>query len=279
MPRPLARGRGSRSRSRLGPLASQLREAESVPIAPQATHVGRGSLLGAKLPALVLLLGAIWMLYNLLNDDRFRVNRLEVHGVQLLRASDIQRSLTLGALPVVGQSIFRIAADGVERRLLQEYGCLDKVTVRCRLPNHVVIELSERQDLLVWESGGRFWWVDIKGNVLGEAQHPGELIVIHDVASWASDPRDHIVGVPWRLARDLAAAYPAIREYDYTREAGLILYVTDRRWPVYLGYQGEGARKFAILQALVQTLYAKGMNVAHIDLRNDRHPSVQGGAS
>jgi len=125
---------------------------------------------------------------------------------------------------------------------------------------------------LVWESRGRYWWIGRDGEVLGETEGPGDLVVVHDIKGFAGEPQGHIAGVPWGLARQMGEAVPAIQAFDYTSEEGLILYVSDRGWPVYLGHEGDASAKAAVMWALVDELMARRTEVAYIDLRNERRP-------
>ncbi len=226
-------------------------------------------LLWAKLSASVLLLGSIWMLYVLFSDARFRVGEVRVEGTDLLQTEQVCQVVS-----VANTCSFWINTKELERRLQAEFGLIERVSVRCRLPNQLCVEVEEREAVLLWESGGRHWWVGADGEVLGAA-HGADLITIHDVKGFASNPGKRIVGVPWTLAWEMVEALPAIKAYDYTSEAGLILYVTPAQWPVYLGHKGNARVKGAVLQALVHELVEQGVDVEYIDLRNERRPTYK----
>jgi len=100
-------------------------------------------------------------------------------------------------------------------------------------------------------------------------------VIIHDIQAFAARPGGYIAGVPWRLALEMADALPAIREYDYTSEMGLTLYVTPYQWPVYLGHEGNARTKVALMQALAQQLLDKQVAVGYIDLRNEGRPTYK----
>lgn len=233
-----------------------------------ASRPARARLNWAKLPSWLLLLGSVWVLYTLFTDARFRVGQVMVEGAKLVPVSAIER-----VLDVVGRSVFEVGGEGLEERLMAQFGCIERASVRGRLPNRVMVSISEREAALVWESGGRHWWVADDGTVLGATEDPGELPVVHDVERYAPNPQGRIVGVPWRLAQEMLEALPAIRGYEYTRKDGLILHATADAWPVYLGHDGNAAAKIAIAQALAGELRGQGYEVA-IDLRNEGRPIV-----
>ena len=228
----------------------------------------------AKVPSGMLLLGGVALLLSLFRGERFSIASAEVHGAKLISQSEILASVEMG------QSIFRLRTDDIEARLMQEFGCIQRVFVRCRLPNRLRIDLTESHRLFVWESDGGMWWVDDSGRVLGQTRNVGELVVVHDLRTWAPDPYQgtdagYLVGVPWDLARAMTKVWPDVREIDYTREHGLIIYVTANGWPVYLGHGGSAAAKSALLQSLVDQLTDHGARVEYIDLRSERVPNFE----
>lgn len=258
-------GRRRRSSSRLGTALNAKPDAD-LEFAP----AGGRRINWAKLPSLALLVGSLWLIYTLFGGHRFRVSRVTIGGTSLVERGEVRRLVNAD-----GANIFRIDAKGVAARLKEEFGCIERAVVRCRLPNEVTVSVTEREALLVWESGGRYWWLDVQGNVLGATDGPGELVVIHDLGQVAPEPEGYVVGCPWELAHEMMDALPAARDYDFTRQQGLIVYVTANRWPVYLGHKGHGPTKIAILRSLVDSVTRKGIDVEYIDLRNERRPTYK----
>jgi len=255
--------KGRRSSSRLGDSEGARADEESSVLAP----VVQSCSVWAKLPALIVLCGSLWVLYGFFGDPRFRVSELVIEGANLVEEADARRVMN-----VVNTNLFRVNARELTARLESEFGVLERASIRCRLPNRLFLSLEEREAVLVWESGGIHWWMGLDGKVLGATEDAGDLVIIHDIKGFARQPDGHIAGVPWGLALEMREAVPAIQAFDYTSEEGLILYVTDRGWPVYLGHKGDAQVKAAIMWALADKLVTQGFDVAHIDLRNDRRP-------
>ena len=93
-----------------------------------------------------------------------------------------------------------------------------------RLPNQVAIRCWA-EAALIWESGGRYWWIAADGTVLPD-RRPGTMPVLHDIAGFSPNQRS-IPGVPgWRTVGHL----PAIQAFDYTR-SGLVRH--EQRVAVY----------------------------------------------
>jgi len=251
---------------------SQVRLAESEPATAGSLAPSAARRAWARVPAVLLLIGGLWVFVRLLTDARFRVDAVEIHGLQHLPADRIAEMVE-----VTGQSICTVPAQALADRIAARYGCVDRVEVRCRLPNQVTVTVWEKDVAAVWQSGERYWWLGPEGEVLGEAEDPGDLVVIRDVAGMAPEPQGYVPGAPVALVRALDQVLAANRVYDYTEERGLVVYVTSAGWPVYLGREGDAARKVAIMRALVNDLVSRSVGVEFIDLRNERRPTYKPG--
>lgn len=222
----------------------------------------------SKLLALLLLLVNAWFMYQFLSSSRFWVREVSVKGGERVSGNDVK-----DVVDVLDRSIFLVKTSELENHIREQFGCVRDSSVRCELPCRVVIALEEREDILVWASEGNHWWVDKDGNILGPTADARDRIVIRDAQGWRSSPTEHLVGVPCGLAWDMAEEVPAARSFDYVPNLGLVLHVTEHRWPVYLGYEGEAAFKVAVMRKLVQSFLENDIQVEYIDLRNERRPS------
>ncbi len=257
--------RNRRSQVRLTPS-----EGSAAPQAGLATTAE--GVLAARVPAVILLAGALWLLVRLLSGARFEVRQVEIRGLHHLATEQVAE-----LVDVAGRSIFLVRAQVLAHGILARYGCIEAVDVRCRLPDQVTVTVREKDVALVWQSGERYWWLGPDAEVLGETDDPGDLVVLRDVEGRAPDPGTYVPGVPVALAQDLGTVLSTNRRYDYTAEAGLVVYVTAEGWPVYLGHEGDAARKVAIMRSLVDSLVSRRASVAYIDLRNERRPTYKPG--
>jgi len=240
---------------------------QSVALAPELVSAPRDHIWWAKVPALFILAASVWLLAVMHGAPRFGVSEVVVEGAYLIDANYIRV-----AAGVQGTNIFRVRPYDVDRRLRDAFGCIDEVDVTCKLPGSVSIKVRERAAVMIWQSGGRYWWIGSDGNILGTTEVVGNLPIIHDVAGSMVEPTDYLVGIPWRLAQEMVNALPSATSYDYVNGLGLVIYVTDAKWPVYLGYEGSAESKVAILQALVSHLAEQAVDVEYIDLRNEHSP-------
>jgi hypothetical protein len=86
-------------------------------------------------------------------------------------------------------------------------------------------------------------------------------------------PGAYVPGVPWEMAHDVARQLGATPRF-YFQEQGLTLYVhvQGSDVPAYLGCQGDGAAKAAVLDALVEHLEREGLQPAYLDLSRESTP-------
>jgi len=243
----------------------------------RAERAAKAAFWSHKAGAALLLLVAVWMLRSLLVDPRFAVRDIQVVGAETLDTIQVQEQVHpryVGGNP----SLFLINGAEVAQRVAETAAQVESVAVHCQLPGRVVITVSERQDVLIWESAGRYWWVDMAGTVLGPAaKRPDRsngqpVIMLRDVDGVAVAPEGYIAGVPWEMLRELSGVLPAAREYEYARSQGLVVRVTGEHWPVYLGHDGDASTKVAIMRPLAEELLAEGVSVAYIDMRYESRP-------
>ena len=243
----------------------------------RAERAAKAAFWSHKVGAALLMLVAVWMLRSLLIDPRFAVRDIQVVGAETLDTMQVKEQVNpryVGGNP----SLFLINGAEVAQRVTETAAQVESVAVRCQLPGRVVITVSERQDVLIWESAGRYWWVDLEGMALGPATKRPErgdgqpVILVRDVDGVAVTPEGYIPGVPWEMLRALSEALPAAREYEYTRALGLVVRITGEHWPVYLGHDGDAATKVAIMRPLAEELMAEGVAVAYIDMRYESRP-------
>lgn len=259
-PRRRASGRpGTRSRT----YASEFETAQPAARRRRTTY-------GNKAAAAVLLVGALVLGYDLLSQSHFRIQQVEVVGVELLPADEIAAQVD-----IVGQSIFAVRAAAHARQLLAQFPAMAQATVRCTLPNRVTVKVREHDVALVWESGGRYWWIGQGGRVLGETTDPKGRAVLHDIKGLAPDPQGYVLGVPWDYTLAIARALPELRHLDYALEEGLLASWGAAQWPVFLGYEGDAGAQAAVLRALDQQLAARRIEVDYVDLRNQGRPIIK----
>jgi hypothetical protein len=113
------------------------------------------------------MLGLTFVLYWLVTDETFRVTpeRVEVRGVRYADAAEVRSRLgRLDQQP----NVFRVrAADVVgDLRTMPEVA---GARVSTSLPGRVIVEVEEREPILLWRSGDQGFLVDVEGRLFAPA--------------------------------------------------------------------------------------------------------------
>lgn len=223
--------------------------------------------------SIFLLLLSCVLLGVFLWDDRFQARSVAVKGATLVDEQEI-----IAEAGLAGRPIFLLNSRAVASELSARFGCFDRVRVQTRLPDRVTIQVTEKSAMLLWERQGSYWWLDNDGRVLSLAGGHGELPIVHDRSGLDVSIGSRIAGVPWEYVRETIAALPAVSDFEYTLEDGLIVFVTTERWPVYLGSDGNPAYKVAVLRELTAALATESAEVVYIDLKNEQRPAIKMGS-
>jgi hypothetical protein len=223
--------------------------------------------------ALMLLLALIGGLGYGSLDERFFVYEGRITGARHLGAEVIYQ-----VAGVHEQNIFWIDPAKVARRIAALDG-IKAARVRCDLPATVVIEVEERQPVVLWRvlTQEHDWWLDEEGVVLpyhGDAQSAETLFVV--------DSSPHELDVGQRIepegivqsVRQLAAALPDIRIFFYQPDRGLSFTqgAEGADWPVYVGSSEDLAQKIQVMQTLTGYFKANGIRPRYVDVRWAAHP-------
>ena len=130
-----------------------------------ARRAGRAALPGAiTLAAVAAAGGLIFLGYRWLTaSPRFALASVEVRGARELPAAQIERVVA----PEIGDNLFSLPLDAIERRLRSEPWVAD-VAVRRRLPDRLVVEIEERSAAAVVDLDG-LYLADAEGNVFKRA--------------------------------------------------------------------------------------------------------------
>jgi cell division protein FtsQ len=101
-----------------------------------------------KIPAVVLLVGASWLLYATLTSPRYAVQQVRLEGGHALTEADVEM---LAA--VRGQPIWQIRARDVAAQVEQS-PYVEQASARVLLPATVVVHVQERQPAMRWLYAG-----------------------------------------------------------------------------------------------------------------------------
>jgi cell division septal protein FtsQ len=205
-----------------------------------------------------------------LTSPEFTVREIAVSGSERVPESWIRQTLT----GIEGSSVFDIAADDIERRLLA-HPWLARVAVRKRLPDRLEVELVERQPAALFRREGDLLFVDLDGEIFTAYEpdlEPRSLLLL----SGRSEPE--LLAQAMRAARALEVAEPnwgaSLSEVEVLNESDLRLHTSALPFPLVV--------RVDRLEEAVESLraYLPGMHehldgVGAIDLRFQRYIVVQ----
>jgi hypothetical protein len=221
---------------------------------------------------LIILLGAV--LYFLTASPVFRVTEPQITGLSRLTAAEINATLGIN-----GDLIFLLQPEEIATRLRLDHPELTSARVMITLPNQVLIEVTERVPVLLWQQGDGYTWID----ALGVAFRPhGEAPAIATVIGMDTPPgsASAVAGPlnpPAFLSPDLvktalvlAPSVPQGSTLTYESAHGFG-WTDSRGWKVFFGTSSKDVvLKLRVYQSLVDSLVARGIypgfiSVVHAD--------------
>ena len=245
----------------------------SIPAAVQPAKRIQWRVVLLRLVAIVGLGGLIGLIAYGSMDARFFVYNAQISGNQHLRLEDIYR-----AAGIHEQNIFWIRPEEVAQAIGRLNG-IKAAHVSTALPAQVMIEIEERQPVVMWRVSAqqRDWWLDGEGVVLPYHGDVKNTIFVVDSGQRELHEGDRIKpeGVVASV-QQLAEALPQVQVFFYQADRGLsfVQQAPDgtQEWPVYVGTSEDIARKIQILQTLTEYLAAHNIRPRYIDVRWADHP-------
>ena len=223
-----------------------------------------------KLFGLAVLLGASGLMYDVASSPELRATRVSVTGNRLLSAPEVE-----AAAAVTGLNLFWIRRADVDEnlRLLPP---VERADITVELPDHVFIQVKEREPVAIWQAGEAGFLVDRDGLLL--AANPGDrpLMVVRDTSGQPLTPGSRIsadavraVGeLDTRLSQTFGAQQ---RQYEYSHETGLN--VVQTIGPRLIIGAGDNLDwKMASIRTIVRHLESSHQSAELIDVRFGDRP-------
>jgi cell division septal protein FtsQ len=226
-----------------------------------------------RMPVLLVLASLVGGIAYASTDARFFVYDAHIAGARHVAAETIYQ-----AAGVHEQNIFWVRPQEVARRIIQIEG-IKAVRVRCSLPAQVIVEVEEREPLVMWraQTQERDWWLDEEGVILpyhGDVRSADTIFVVdsserHLEVGGLIEPEGIVQSV-----QQLAAALPEIKVIFYEADRGLsfIHQVSGGEWPVYVGSSEDLGHKIQVVQTLTDYLMSHNIHPRYVDVRWADHP-------
>jgi cell division protein FtsQ len=121
--------------------------------------------------AMVVFLAAAMAL--MIFAPQFKVSSVEVTGLQRLDPAGIPSILAMGNLPIIALNPAVIA-----QQVQNSFPELQSVQLYANLPSNVVINMIERQPVMVWEYSNVTLWIDAEGYLIPVRGESGQLLTV-----------------------------------------------------------------------------------------------------
>ncbi len=217
-----------------------------------------------------LLLLGLGILYLLFETPYFRVERLQVQGVQWVSASEVET-----VLDVRGQLLFTLAPRDLEQRLLRAFPEFAAVQVHVRFPSVLEVQVREREPLIRWEQDGRYTWIDAEGIALRPRGEAAGLIRVRALTppppqpapTEPTHPPAYLSPQMVEALRQVAAFLPADCQLLYDARYGFG-WEDEQGQRVFFGQSAaEMPARMQVYLYLSRFLEQQGIHPAFIDLR------------
>lgn len=246
-------------------------------VSTQVSRESRWPLVVRRLPVVVALVALALLVIYASTDAKFFV-----YTAQIVGGGHTGPQAIYEAAGVHEKNIFWVDPEQVAEEIMQLEG-VKSVNVRCELPARVIIEVEEREPVVMWRatSQGQDLWLDEKGRVLpyhGDVNSP-EMVFVIDYGERHLQVGDAVSpeGIVQSILK-LDAALPGVKIFFYQPDRGLSFnyQVNGGEWPVYVGTADDLVRKIQVLQTLTEYLLEQGIGPRYVDVRWAEHP-VYGG--
>lgn len=208
-------------------------------------NVGWRVLSGTLTILLTLVIIYLW------NAPAYRVNDIQIEGLQRLTSRDIYNFME-----VRGEPIFAVDAVQVLQRLQTAFPELAAMSLQVSLPAKLLLTVEERHPVLAWEQDGRTVWVDANGIAFpprGDLQPDFLVIAETEPPAVSLQARaEHQLLTP-EMVNTLISVYslaPEGQPLVYSAEHGLG-WQDPKGWQAYLGHDlNDATMKLQVYQSL-----------------------------
>ncbi len=238
--------------------------------------------------ALVLMLGAAWLIRDWASSPGFQVRSVRVSGNVLLTPAEITDSAG-----VIGANIFWVNRADVAARL-RALPLVQAVEVIATLPDTVDVHVVERQPAGFWNSGDQTYLVDAQGVILKAVD--AETEQIHACAGQPCDPRlaalpsvaqvdaaplspgDRIDASVLNTSANLETLLPSVgiepRSFTWSADAGVEVLTSDG-WRARFDSAGDLDQQVVNLRSVRDALARAKTSATLIDVRFQDRPYFQ----
>ncbi len=213
------------------------------------------------------------LLYNLWNGPAYRVQAAQIGGLERVSVTQVAQVLELQDQPIFG-----LDQASLQSKLLQAFPEFAQVEINVELPNVLMIEVRERQPVLLWRTDAGSVLVDAQGVAFLARDADADLPVVQAQAfpemlvSDGAALETAAIPAPFLTAETISAILAlnqirpeeAVISYDTHHGLG---WQDPRGWQVYFGRDlADYRQKIRVYRGLVQHLREEGIRPSLISV-------------
>lgn len=231
----------------------------------------------ARFYSFLLLIGCLYALYIVGTNQRFYLNNVLIDGVFALETADI-----LEASGLHGAHVFAIEPTEAAEAIGALPGVIS-AEVSVNWPDNVQIVIEEDTPVLLWNEGGRDYWVTESGTLVPYFESNIELLKVQAVMPPVIQqpnltelseidvppiPATYLNFVPKEViagAVTLQEQYPYITEMEFAPSGGL-RFDDERGWMAKFGTGEDILHKQTIYEAIADYVQREGILIEYINV-------------
>jgi cell division septal protein FtsQ len=157
---------------------------------------------------LLIGLGCLFIFWILLFSPIFKIKTITLKGDASSETKDVVNQLA-------GKNIFLIGGKKAESMIVAQQPGISKIKILRGLPSTVVVELVERDPVLIWHAGDKDYLVDKEGVAFKEAHDTLDLPRINDQKNLNVAQGEQIISQSFiAFVRSLTADLPKVSNYE-----------------------------------------------------------------
>ncbi|KKR07580.1 MAG: hypothetical protein UT32_C0009G0041 [Parcubacteria group bacterium GW2011_GWC2_39_14] len=127
----------------------------------------------------------IALFYFIFYSSFFRVTTYEVNGLQKIKQENIDNIinnyLNKRRLLIFSHHNFWLLDKNGLKTEINKYYYFEQLEIKRKLPNRLIINISEKQPMINWVSNELCFHVDLSGNAIGYCENDSGLVTIRDL--------------------------------------------------------------------------------------------------
>ncbi|MFT9493488.1 cell division protein FtsQ/DivIB [Anaerosolibacter sp.] len=228
----------------------------------------------SKIILLIMILLCVVTFIIIFKTDILMIRGVEIYGNEHLTKEDIMPSVE----STIGFNIFKVKMDSISANLLAN-PYIKTASVNRKLPNKLMIRISERKEAAVVPFMGTFLIIDEEGVVLkSDIQAPGlQTINGLEFSNFMEGEVLHVsdqeqLTKALLLAKSMKNINEDIREIDVTNKMNMIIRFSNGL-SCRIGEANNIDYKLQLLGGILADLASKGITRGVIDISHDGNPS------